>query len=206
MTRLAPGYFDDAREMDAQYGQSARSTFVNEQESQRSVVRVVERTFQDLAHGDLGRSRQYDVPVSDLIRERAGVTIHILLPGIGFAWVIAFCIALPCSATRRPKFLLGAPFTLLLAIPTGAMATLCILRNQGGPVLVLTLILAARDFKFLERTFRHAWQSPHLLHARAQGSWPASDCDYVPSSEPAVSPGRSGTSFAHYGAQCNCAD
>ena len=169
LTRLAPGYFDDAREMDAQYGQSARLTFAEEHENQHSAARAVEQAFGDFAHGDLGQSRQYDVPVSSLIRERAGVTGNILLRGVGSAWLIAFCLALPCSATRRPGSFLGAPFTLLLAVPTGAMATLSILSNQGGPVLVLTLILAARDFKFLERTFRHAWHSPHLLHARAQG-------------------------------------
>jgi peptide/nickel transport system permease protein len=49
------------------------------------------------------------------------------------------------------------------------MATLCLLFNRGGPVLVLALLLAARDFKFLDRVLRTAWKTPHLLHARAQG-------------------------------------
>jgi peptide/nickel transport system permease protein len=61
------------------------------------------------------------------------------------------------------------PATLLLAVPTAAMATLCLLANDGGPVLVMALLLAARDFKFLHRTLRKAWLDPHLLHARAQG-------------------------------------
>jgi peptide/nickel transport system permease protein len=169
LTRLAPGYFDDAREMDAEYGQSARSSFAGEQRAQPSALRSAEHAFRDLAHGNLGQSRQFGVPVSDLIRERAGVTLQTLARGIGYAWLIAFCTALPCSAVRSRAFLLGVPFTVLLAVPTGAMATLCLLRNQGGPVLVLTLLLAARDFKFLERTFRQAWDAPHLLQARAQG-------------------------------------
>jgi len=34
---------------------------------------------------------------------------------------------------------------------------------------VMTLLLAARDFKFLDRMLRKAWRDPHLLQARAQG-------------------------------------
>jgi peptide/nickel transport system permease protein len=49
------------------------------------------------------------------------------------------------------------------------MATICLLVGSGGPVLVMTLLLAARDFKFLNRIVRKAWLDPHLLHARAQG-------------------------------------
>jgi len=169
LTRLAPGYFDDAREMDSEYGQNARSSLAGELRAEPSAFSSAEHAFRDLANGNLGQSRQFGVPVSDLIRERAGITFQTLVHGIGYAWLIAFCAALPCSAIRRRRFLSGVPFTVLLAVPAGAMATLCLLRNQGGPVLVLTLLLAARDFKFLERTLRQAWDAPHLLQARAQG-------------------------------------
>jgi peptide/nickel transport system permease protein len=49
------------------------------------------------------------------------------------------------------------------------MATLCMLCDCGGPVLVMTLMVAARDFKFLDRILRNAWRNPHLLQARSQG-------------------------------------
>jgi peptide/nickel transport system permease protein len=62
-----------------------------------------------------------------------------------------------------------APAALLLAVPTAAMATLCLLADQGSPVLVMALLLAARDFKFLHHALRSAWLAPHLLQARAQG-------------------------------------
>jgi peptide/nickel transport system permease protein len=41
--------------------------------------------------------------------------------------------------------------------------------GSGGPALVMTLLLAARDFKFLDRLLRKTWRDPHLLQARAQG-------------------------------------
>jgi peptide/nickel transport system permease protein len=49
------------------------------------------------------------------------------------------------------------------------MATICMLSDRGGPVLVMTLLVAARDFKFLDSMLRKAWRDPHLLQARAQG-------------------------------------
>jgi peptide/nickel transport system permease protein len=49
------------------------------------------------------------------------------------------------------------------------MATACILADVGGPVLVLSLLIAARDFKFLRSLLEGAWRSPHLLQARARG-------------------------------------
>ena len=47
---------------------------------------------------------------------------------------------------------------LLLAVPTAAMATFCLVAGRGGPVLVMTLVLAARDFKFLDKVLRRAWR------------------------------------------------
>lgn len=62
-----------------------------------------------------------------------------------------------------------APSALLLAVPTAAMATFCLIAGWGGPVVVMTLVLAARDFKFLDKVLRKAWQAEHVLQARAQG-------------------------------------
>ena len=36
-------------------------------------------------------------------------------------------------------------------------------------MIVLTLVIAVRDFKFVERILRKVWCEPHLLQARAQG-------------------------------------
>jgi peptide/nickel transport system permease protein len=39
-------------------------------------------------------------------------------------------------------------------------------------LLVLSLLVAAREFKFLRSMFEGAWRSPHLLQGRAQGLRP----------------------------------
>ncbi len=178
LMRFSPGYLSDIREMDAKYAHAAQSDLASEQAEHGTLRQIASTTLGGWFHGNLGQSRQYEVPVADLLRPRLAVTALLLARGIGWGWILAFSTALPLSAAstlsarslpRHTSALLSTPFTLLLAIPVGAMATLCLLGNTGGPVLVLALILAARDFKFLHRAFTTAWGAPHLLHARAGG-------------------------------------
>jgi peptide/nickel transport system permease protein len=169
LMRFAPGYFSDSREMDAKYAERERSVLQQEQAQQGSLSVLATGTIRGWFHGDLGSSRQYGVPVSELVRPRLRVTAMLLFQGVLYGWLLAVSAAFPASLLSRGTSLAGLPFTLLLAIPTGAMATLCLLANAGGPVLVLTLLVAARDFKFLQRLLRSAWTAPHLLHARARG-------------------------------------
>lgn len=171
LVRFAPGYFADGREMDAQYANEARAALRVQQDQQGSVVTLTQSLLNGWLRRDLGRSRQYDVPVSELIKSRVWVTAKLLMCGVGCGWLLAFTIALPLSARRGSsgEVLIAGPTAVVLAIPLGAMATTCLLTNIGGPILVLTSLIGVRDFKFVYRLLRQTWKSPHLLHARAQG-------------------------------------
>jgi peptide/nickel transport system permease protein len=169
LVRFAPGYLSDAREMDSRYGDAARVELSAEAARSGSLRQMLATEVDGWTRGDLGLSRQYDVPVLELILPRLAVTAGLLLRAIVFAWTLSLSAALVSSAARNPSLLWQAPVTLLLAVPTAAMATICLLAGSGGPVLVMTLLLAARDFKFLDRILRKAWRDPHLLQARAQG-------------------------------------
>ncbi len=169
LVRFAPGYLTDAREMDSRYAAAARSELSAEAARSRSIPQMLLAEMRDATHGDFGTSRQFAVPVSELIEPRLAVSGGLLARGIGLAWMVALCAALLSSAGRKPSLLRRAPATVLLAIPTAALATFCLLANWGGPVFVMALLLAARDFKFLDRALRTAWQEPHVLQARAQG-------------------------------------
>jgi len=169
LVRYAPGYLTDEREMEAPYAQEARAELSVEAAQSRSLGQMVTSEIASWAHGSGGISRQYGVPVSQLILPRLAASGAILLQSLLLAWILAICGSVVASAGRKPLLVWRVPATLLLAIPTAAMATLCLISNHGGPVLVMGLLLAARDFKFLERTLRRSWLEPHLLHARAQG-------------------------------------
>jgi peptide/nickel transport system permease protein len=169
LVRFAPGYLSDAREMDSRYGDAARVELSREAARSISVRQMLSNEFKEWTEGGLGISRQYEVPVLELILPRLAVTGGLMLRAIVSAWALALCASLLSSVGRNPSLLWQAPATLLLAVPTSAIATICLLAGSGGPVLVMTLLLAARDFKFLDRLLRRAWRSPHLLQARAQG-------------------------------------
>lgn len=172
LVRFAPGFFSDSREMDARYAQAARLEMQAEDIQQQPVNRIAIREVKSWLKGDFGQSREYHVPVAELIGARVRVSALLLAQGICCGWLIAISAALPVSSLRKGGTLLGLPFTILLAVPTAAMATGCILAEAGGPVLVLSLLIAAREFKFLRSLFEGAWRSEHLLLGRAQGLTP----------------------------------
>jgi len=169
LMRFAPGYLSDAREMDARYAGAARIELSAEAARSGTLWQLLSNEMHAWTKGSLGLSRQYDVPVLQLIGPRLAVTGSLMLRSIVLAWTLALCASLLSSAGRNPSMLWQAPAAVLLAVPTAAMATLSLLAGSGGPVLVMTLLLAARDFKFLDRTLRTAWRDPCLLQARAQG-------------------------------------
>jgi peptide/nickel transport system permease protein len=169
LVRFAPGYLSDAREMDSRYGDAARAELSAEATRSNSMRQMLSTEMSAWTNGSLGLSRQYDVSVLELILPRLAVTGGLMLRAIVFAWTLALCASLLSSAGRNPSLLWQAPAAVLLAVPTAAMATICLVAGSGGPMLVMTLLLAARDFKFLDRLLRKAWLDPHLLHARAQG-------------------------------------
>ena len=164
MVRDAPGYLTDEREMDGRYAAAGQASVLAQQGSMLTLVR-------EWAHGDLGVSRHYGVPVAELMGSAARVSLRLLVLGTGLGWLLAFALALPLSARRGTAWEPGiaAPATLLLAIPVGALATFCMVADVGGPVLVLAALIAGRDFKLVYRLLRETWGAPHILYARAQG-------------------------------------
>jgi peptide/nickel transport system permease protein len=172
LVRYAPGYLSDAREMDSQYAHAVRAELSEEAARSHSITQMLITEITGMTRGSGGISRQFDVPVLELVRPRLAITGELLLRSLLVGWALALCASLIASAGKEPSLLWQAPGTLLLAVPTAAMATLCLLAGKGGPVLVMAMLIAARDFKFLHRLLRKAWLEPHLLQARAQGIRP----------------------------------
>jgi peptide/nickel transport system permease protein len=171
LVRFAPGYFTDSREMDAQYASVAREQLQAEQQRDGTVSAAVRNELRGWMHADLGRSRHFDVPVAGLVRERARVTLKLLWSSIACGWLGALALALPMSVarTRAGEMIVSAPIAVLLATPIAALATACLISDFGGPVLVLSLLIGARDFQMVHRLLRHVLSAPYFLYLRAQG-------------------------------------
>src|SRR5271156_2942620 len=86
LVRFAPGFFSDAREMDAKYATAARSEMQVQNNQEQTVRLIAIRQVQSWLHGDLGQSRQFNVPVVQLIGTRARVSALLLAQGIFLGW------------------------------------------------------------------------------------------------------------------------
>ncbi len=176
LMRWAPGYFADSREMDGQYGAVGRRAVEVQEARDGSVWASMKHAAQGWGRGDLGRSRQFDVAVSELLRERWRVSAKLLGESILLGWGISLSLAMALSGRRGNKGegWIAAPSAVLLAVPAGAMATACLVADAGGPLLVLAALVAVRDFKLAYRLMRRTWRAPHFVYARALGlAWPS---------------------------------
>ena len=169
LVRFAPGYWSDERELDSHFAEGARRELRVESARSGSIVHLLASEISEYAHGDFGQSREYQVPVRELIEPRLATTGLLMLKAICLGWSLALATAIASSSGRAFTKFWQLPSTVILAIPTAALATLCLYADCGGPVLVMTLLLAARDFKFMSSLLRKAWHDTHLLQARAQG-------------------------------------
>ena len=82
LVRFAPGYFTDYREMDAKYAQAAQAEIQAEAVQQQPIGLIAMRMVKSWLKGDLGESRQYRVPVAELIGARLRVSALLLARGI----------------------------------------------------------------------------------------------------------------------------
>jgi peptide/nickel transport system permease protein len=171
LMRFAPGYFTDAREMDSQYASQARAALKVQQEQQGSLSQLTLHLVTGWLHGDMGQSRQYDVPVSSLISSRVYITARLIGSGIVCGWLIVLGVAVPLAGRRtgHGELVIAGVTAVLLAVPVGALAIACLLANIGGPFAVLTTLIIAREFKLVYRLVRRGRNAPHLLYARASG-------------------------------------
>jgi peptide/nickel transport system permease protein len=153
----------------------------------------------DVAQGDLGTSRRYTGPVSDVLRQRMPRTLQLLV----FTELLALAMAVPLglwagwransrvdraissgafAAMAMPPFMLGLLLIYGLAIrnrwlPTQGYASIFddpleALRTMVLPGLTLALPLAAIQLRALRADVVETVQRDHVLLARANGLSP----------------------------------
>lgn len=175
LMRYAPGYLADSRELDAAHAGLVREQLRQLQTEQATLPKMLQSQTRAWLHGDLGQSRHYDVPVTELMGERYSPTLRLLASGMALGWLLALAFAVPLSMGRRSRaraqigLLAMLATATLLAVPVGVLATFSLLLNKGGPVLTLALLVAVREFKLLHSLLVAGWRAPHMFHARAQG-------------------------------------
>lgn len=123
--------------------------------------------------GDLGRSSTLERPVRELIAERAPTTLASAALGIVLAWTGSSLLSL--TSLYSPAFSLSLTAITagsLQCIPAGVVALVLFVfgwHSTQAAGLAAGILVYPRIAQYLVQLTAQAWQSPHVIHARAKG-------------------------------------
>ena len=170
LIRFGPGYETDERVLDARYSDSTAAVIAKESARESNVFLFYGRYLKGAMRGDFGISRSLELPVTQLIRARAAVTLQLIARGLLFGWVAGLTLAAAASFFRWPLLALGAEALsgIALSLPAAVFALLIFLAR--GPVfLVLALAIFPRVFRYARELFEYARAEPIVEAARTRG-------------------------------------
>ena len=179
MVRWAPGYFADPNALDSRLAAQAQAQMAAAEAHAESPFRAAMHEDMALLEGRLGESRYYQIPVRDLIATRWPVTLRLLAGGLGYGWLAAALAAAigllgPFGVTRMTERALGVFVIVLVAIPSGALASVALASGYGTAALVIAAFTAPRIYRFLRVLLDAHLSAGHVLYARATGQGTAS--------------------------------
>jgi ABC-type dipeptide/oligopeptide/nickel transport system permease component len=176
LVRTAPGYDTDDSELDGRRSAGSVATLRAQNRTQAPLLRSYVEYVGGLVRGDFGKSRAWDLPVSQLLKERGMVTLRSAGTGMIVGGLAAVLLAIAGSC-RSSRWLTGAgkwtSSGFLCLPPPGLALLLCIAMRQTGPefraaAAVATLVFA-RVFLTSAALVKSAYNEPFVLQARARG-------------------------------------
>jgi peptide/nickel transport system permease protein len=170
LVRLAPGFDADERELDPHLNSQSVQALRNSRQHDRNVIQFYFSYMRRAVHGDLGQSISLGQPVRSLLRDRAPLTIRLLLFGLGLAWALTAALALSAAWLRLSIY--DAMATTLsgtfLCLPAAVLALFSVLWNLPG-ALAIALIVFPHTYRYSRNLLLEAYSQPHIITARAKG-------------------------------------
>ena len=181
LVRFGPGFDADEQQLDPRLGAQSIQALHESHALERNLPRYYLHYLKHMATGDLGFSRSLGRPVTQLLADRAGVTLRLMVAGIIGGWVLGLALAVPAAALRAPLYDLAATaFSgVFLCVPAAVLALFLFFTN--GPVhFAIALLIFPKVFRYARNLLVDAYAQPHVLAARARGlSGPAIFCRHV---------------------------
>jgi len=173
LVRYSPGFDSIPEDLNPDIS-PATLRVLHEQRSRENSLPVFYAHYLARAiRGDFGVSQNLKLPVNELLRERAPVTLRLILWGTGGGWLLGGLLAWMAVWPRRDALEATASSIsgLLLAIPPAVLA-LVFFFYQAPLGLALSLALLPRVFGTMRALLDDCYASPVLLAARARGVRP----------------------------------
>jgi peptide/nickel transport system permease protein len=170
LVRFGPGFDADEQQLDPRLGAQSIQALHESHAAERNLPRFYLHYLEHMAAGDLGFSRSLDRPVTQLLAERAAVTLRLMVAGIIVGWLFGLALAVPAAALRAPLYdLVSTAFSgVFLCVPAAVLALFLFFTN--GPVhFAIALLIFPKVFRYARNLLVHAYAQPHVLAARARG-------------------------------------
>lgn len=170
LVRMAPGFGMDERLLDARLTAGTRDAIVAETAEQRNVLRYYVSYLARLGRGDFGTSLSLGRPVSELLAERARVSVRSAAAGLSLAWLLSLLAIAALEIHRHAvaEALASLSSGSLLCMPAAVVALLCVYAG-AAPFFAIALILLPRIFRYARNVVGQACHAPHVLAAHAMG-------------------------------------
>lgn len=170
MVRLAPGFDVDESQIDSRLNSESIQALRQSRSQQNNIVWFYLRFLMNAAHGDLGNSLTLHQPVSQLLRERAPLSLRLIGFGLLLSWTSAATLALSTAWLRLWAYdALATVLTgMLLCLPAAVLGLFSVLWNIPAALAVAAIVFP-RDFRYARNLLAKAYSLPHIVTARAKG-------------------------------------
>ncbi len=173
LVRYSPGFDVDENSWNPKLSAATRAAFHARREYENQLPLFYTRYLSKALGGDFGESDSLHAPVSELLRQRAGVTLRLIASGVTGGMLLGGWLAWLAVWPRRPVLEAAAASVsgFLLAVPPAVIALAFFLK--GGPLdVAVTLAILPRVFGTMRALWQELYRSGALLAARARGISP----------------------------------
>ena len=174
LVRFAPGYGLSTEQLDPRLSSESVRALRESQAGERNVLLFYGHFLARLLKGDLGFSQTLNRSVSELLRDRAPVTIAAIAWGMVLGWLLGFSLAASAWLFRSHAYDLVATVIggVFLCLPTAALALVFLLIGAPGR-LAVALVVFPNVFRYVRNLLEKSGELPHIITARAKGLGPA---------------------------------
>jgi peptide/nickel transport system permease protein len=173
LVRYSPGFDIDENSWNPQISAATQAAIHARREYENSLPRFYARYLVKAVRGDFGESDSFHTPVSDLLRQRAGVTVRLIAWGVAGGMLLGGWLAWLAVWPRRAVLEVTAVSVsgLLLALPPAVVALGFFLTDAPLGIAVALAILP-RVFGTMRALWGDLYRSGALLAARTRGVAP----------------------------------